>query len=104
MQSRGPLGVEHRLIEQVTQSMKDHLGLIVATARVDTGAIDECIDFIHVMPIGASRQRRLCIPRRPSHSFASSVDHDATRGSRWPVWPYNVPARSSPDRGLDDAP
>ena len=40
MQSRGPLGVEHRLIEQVTQSMKDHLGLIVATARVDTGAID----------------------------------------------------------------
>ena len=48
MQARGPLMVEHRLIEQVIQSMRDHLDLVVATGRFDARAIEECVDFIHV--------------------------------------------------------
>lgn len=48
MQARGPLMVEHRLIEQVIRFMTDHLGLISVTGRVDTRAIEECVDFIRV--------------------------------------------------------
>jgi hemerythrin-like domain-containing protein len=48
MQARGPLMVEHRLIEQVIRFMRDHLELIVVSGRVDTLAIEECVDFVHV--------------------------------------------------------
>lgn len=46
MQVRGPLMVEHRVIEQVIQGMNDQLARIEMTERVDTRFIETCVDFL----------------------------------------------------------
>lgn len=48
MQLRGPLMIEHRVIEQVIGAMQRQLDAIAAGGRVDTRTIDECVDFLRV--------------------------------------------------------
>jgi hemerythrin-like domain-containing protein len=46
MQVRGPLMVEHRLIEQVIEAMNDQLARIETTGQLDTRFIETCVDFL----------------------------------------------------------
>jgi hemerythrin-like domain-containing protein len=46
MQARGPLMVEHRVIEEVIRSMHHELARIETTERVDAAFIDTCVDFL----------------------------------------------------------
>lgn len=46
MQARGPLMIEHRLIERMITVVKDILKQIKSRQRVDSTAIDTAVDFI----------------------------------------------------------
>jgi hemerythrin-like domain-containing protein len=48
MQARGPLMIEHRLIERMIAVIKQTLKQIEATNKVDPLFIDTAVDFIHV--------------------------------------------------------
>jgi hemerythrin-like domain-containing protein len=48
MQARGPLMVEHRLIERMLSVIKDALVQIESTRRVDPVFVDTAVDFIRV--------------------------------------------------------
>jgi hemerythrin-like domain-containing protein len=48
MQSRGPLMIEHRLIERMIESIRIKLKGIEVTKRVDPIMIDRIVDFIRV--------------------------------------------------------
>jgi hemerythrin-like domain-containing protein len=46
MQARGPLMMEHRLIERMIGLIRDSLEKIESTGRIDPGFVDTAIDFI----------------------------------------------------------
>ncbi len=46
MQVRGPLMVEHRVIEQMVGVMQTQLDVIAVGGRVDARVIDDCVDFL----------------------------------------------------------
>ena len=46
MQARGPLMIEHRLIERMLSVIRDVLGQIESTRKVDPVFIDTAVDFI----------------------------------------------------------
>ncbi|HHO47982.1 MAG TPA: cation-binding protein [Desulfobacteraceae bacterium] len=46
MQARGPLMIEHRLIERMLMIAKDHLAKIEARQAVDPEFVDTAVDFI----------------------------------------------------------
>jgi hemerythrin-like domain-containing protein len=48
MQARGPLMVEHRLIERMISVIKDALVQIESTHRVDPVFVDTAVDFIRI--------------------------------------------------------
>jgi hemerythrin-like domain-containing protein len=48
MEFRGPLMVEHRVIEQVIGAMKHQLERIRSGAAVEVHTIEECVDFLRV--------------------------------------------------------
>jgi hemerythrin-like domain-containing protein len=48
MQSRGPLMIEHRLIERMITLIKQKLGQIESTNQVDPLFIDTVVDFIRI--------------------------------------------------------
>jgi len=48
MQARGPLMVEHRLIERMLSVVKDALTQIESTHRVDPVFVDTAVDFIRI--------------------------------------------------------
>ena len=47
MQARGPLMIEHRLIERMISIIKDVLIQIESTQKVDPVFVDTVVDFIH---------------------------------------------------------
>jgi len=47
MQARGPLMIEHRLIERMISVIKDVLARIESTQDVDPVFVDTVVDFIH---------------------------------------------------------
>ena len=48
MQARGPLMIEHRLIERLLARVRHELAQIEATGRVDPHFIDTVVDFVRV--------------------------------------------------------
>lgn len=46
MQARGPLMIEHRLIERMISIIKDVLRQIESTQKVDPVFVDTAVDFI----------------------------------------------------------
>ncbi|RPJ15806.1 MAG: cation-binding protein, partial [Deltaproteobacteria bacterium] len=48
MQARGPLMVEHRLIERMLSVIKDALVQIESSQRVDPVFVDTAVDFIRI--------------------------------------------------------
>jgi hemerythrin-like domain-containing protein len=48
MQARGPLMIEHRLIERMISLIKDALAQIEATRKVDPVFVDTAVDFIRI--------------------------------------------------------
>ena len=48
MQARGPLMIEHRLIEEMISLIKDTLAQIKTTQKVDPIVVDTMVDFIRV--------------------------------------------------------
>lgn len=48
MQARGPLMIEHRLIERMISVIKDALAQIESTHRVDPVFVDTAVDFIRI--------------------------------------------------------
>ena len=48
MQARGPLMIEHRLIERMISVIKDVLAKIESTQKVDPVFVDIAVDFIRV--------------------------------------------------------
>jgi hemerythrin-like domain-containing protein len=48
MQARGPLMVEHRVIEQIVGVLQGQLNGIAVAGRIDSGVIDDCLDFLRV--------------------------------------------------------
>lgn len=48
MQARGPLMIEHRLIERMLSVVKDALAQIEASRAVDPAFVDAAVDFIKV--------------------------------------------------------
>jgi len=48
MQARGPLMIEHRLIERMFSVIKDELGKIESKHKVDPVFVDMAVDFIRV--------------------------------------------------------
>jgi hemerythrin-like domain-containing protein len=48
MQARGPLMIEHRLIERMISIVKDVLIKIESTQKVDPVFVDTVVDFIHI--------------------------------------------------------
>src|SRR5210317_2100523 len=46
MQARGPLMIEHRLIERMLTIIKDGLALVVETQKIDPLFVDKAVDFI----------------------------------------------------------
>ena len=48
MQARGPLMIEHRLIERMISVIKDALAQIELTHRVDPVFVDTAVDFIRI--------------------------------------------------------
>jgi hemerythrin-like domain-containing protein len=48
MQSRGPLMIEHRLIERMIALIKQKLNQIESTQQVDPAFIDTVVDFIRI--------------------------------------------------------
>jgi hemerythrin-like domain-containing protein len=48
MQARGPLMIEHRLIERMISQIKDALVQIEATQKVDPFFVDTAVDFIRM--------------------------------------------------------
>jgi hemerythrin-like domain-containing protein len=48
MQARGPLMVEHRLIERMLSLIKHDLAQIESTRKIDSVLIDTVVDFIHM--------------------------------------------------------
>ena len=48
MQARGPLMIEHRLIERMLARVRSVLARIRATGRVDPLFVDAAVDFIRV--------------------------------------------------------
>lgn len=47
MQARGPLMIEHRLIEKMISLIEDKLSLAERTGKIDPLFIDTAVDFIH---------------------------------------------------------
>ena len=48
MQARGPLMVEHRLIERMLSLIKHDLAQIESTRKIDSVLVDTVVDFIHM--------------------------------------------------------
>jgi hemerythrin-like domain-containing protein len=48
MQARGPLMVEHRLIERMISLIKHELAQIESTRKIDSVFVDTVVDFIHM--------------------------------------------------------
>ena len=48
MQARGPLMIEHRLIEKMLSLIKDTLVQIESTNKVDPLLVDTAVDFIRM--------------------------------------------------------
>jgi hemerythrin-like domain-containing protein len=48
MQARGPLMIEHRLIERMISQIKDALAQIESTQKVDPLLVDTAVDFIRM--------------------------------------------------------
>jgi hemerythrin-like domain-containing protein len=48
MQARGPLMIEHRLIERMISLIKDALAQIESTRKVDPVFVDTAVDFIRI--------------------------------------------------------
>jgi hemerythrin-like domain-containing protein len=48
MQARGPLMIEHRLIERMISRIKDALAQIESTQKVDPLLVDTAVDFIRM--------------------------------------------------------
>lgn len=48
MQARGPLMIEHRLIEQMLNVIRRELERVVQTQSIDPYFVDTVVDFIHV--------------------------------------------------------
>jgi hemerythrin-like domain-containing protein len=48
MQARGPLMMEHRLIERMISLIKHYLAQIEATRKIDSVSVDSVVDFIHM--------------------------------------------------------
>lgn len=48
MQARGPLMIEHRLIERMIVLIKDALGQIQSSGKVDPLLVDTAVDFIRM--------------------------------------------------------
>ena len=48
MQARGPLMVEHRLIERMLSALKDALARIESSHRIDPVFVDTAVDFIRM--------------------------------------------------------
>ena len=48
MQARGPLMIEHRLIERMISQIKDALAQIESTQKVDPLFVDTAVDFIRI--------------------------------------------------------
>ena len=48
MQARGPLMIEHRLIERMLSVIKNALVQIKATHNIDPVFVDTAVDFIHI--------------------------------------------------------
>jgi len=48
MQARGPLMIEHRLIEQMLSVIKDALTKIESKREIDPVLVDTAVDFIRV--------------------------------------------------------
>jgi hemerythrin-like domain-containing protein len=48
MQARGPLMIEHRLIEQMLSAIKDALAKIESKHEIDPVLVDTAVDFIRV--------------------------------------------------------
>lgn len=48
MQARGPLMIEHRLVERMLSLIKDALGQIESTQKLDPLFVDTAGDFIHI--------------------------------------------------------
>jgi hemerythrin-like domain-containing protein len=48
MQARGPLMIEHRLIERMIAIIKDDLAQIESTHKVDPVFVDKAVDFIRM--------------------------------------------------------
>ena len=48
MQARGPLMIEHRLIERMLSVIKNVLGKIESENKVDPVLVDTAVDFIRI--------------------------------------------------------
>ncbi len=48
MQARGPLMIEHRLIERMISQIKDALAQIESTQKIDPLLVDTAVDFIRM--------------------------------------------------------
>ena len=48
MQARGPLMIEHRLIERMISQIKNALAQIESTQKVDPLLVDTAVDFIRM--------------------------------------------------------
>ena len=49
MQARGPLMIEHRLIERMMSLIKHALAQIESTHKIDPVFVDTVVDFIHLI-------------------------------------------------------
>lgn len=47
MQARGPLMIEHRLIERMIALIRKALEQVESVRRIDAGFVDQAVDFIH---------------------------------------------------------
>jgi hemerythrin-like domain-containing protein len=68
MQTRGPLMIEHRLIERMLSVIRNALSEIKLKNKVDPVFVDIAVDFIRIY---ADRKRIDCV---------SETNHDLIRG------------------------
>ncbi len=48
MQARGPLMIEHRLIERMIAIIQDTLAQVKKTKKIDPFFVDKAVDFIRI--------------------------------------------------------
>ena len=63
MQARGPLMIEHRLIERMLSVIRDVLGQIESTRKVDPVFIDTAVDFIRTYASSGTWTNCPCPPK-----------------------------------------